>query len=125
MKKSKELPQEISFPPKLSEWRVEALVDTAKGLAEELSQGLDTQLRRIFDSVRRVELDFKREERFSRDDVLLLKPRLAYAAARQEKLRPIFTWLDKAIDRVQDESDFQRLVQFIEAVLAYYKFERG
>ncbi len=125
MKKSKESAQEINLPPKLSEWRVEALVNTAKGLAEELSQGLDTQLRRIFDSVRRVELDFQREERFSRDDVLLLKPRLAYAVARQEKLRPIFTWLDKAIDRVQDGSDFQRLVQFIEAVLAYYKYERG
>ncbi len=118
---------EVELPSRLSDWSAEDLIEKAKRVAKKLAEAretVDTQLRRVFDTVRKVELDFEREKKFSRDEVLLIKPRLAYAVARENKLQPLFPWLDKAIDRVVDEKDFQKLTKFVEAVLAYYKFQK-
>jgi len=113
--------EQVHLPEKLREWEGGKIVETAKELAGRLKGGLDTQLRRVFDTFRKLEIDF-RKEGFNRDEVLLLKPRLAYVVARERKLSPIFTYLDEAIDRVYTEEDFFRLMKFAEAILAYYKY---
>jgi CRISPR type III-A-associated protein Csm2 len=72
---------------------------------------------------------------FDLERFLLLKPRLAYLAARsgRSEMRELRTVLDRAIDRVCAEgiADEERLVRFerfsrcLEAVLAYHKmYER-
>ena len=58
------------------------------------------------------------------DEVVLLKPRLAYAAARSEKLRPFVEYVSRAIDSVRDREGFDRLYQLVEAIVAYAYFER-
>lgn len=54
-------------------------------------------------------------------DVVLLKPKLAYAAARQKAAIPFKKVMVVAIDKVYSTKDFERLVQFIESIIAYHK----
>ncbi|RCJ31804.1 type III-A CRISPR-associated protein Csm2 [Nostoc punctiforme NIES-2108] len=58
-------------------------------------------------------------------DVVLLKPKLAYAAARQRSAKPLEEVISVAIDKVESTKDFERLVQFIESIIAYHKAEGG
>jgi CRISPR-associated protein Csm2 len=58
-------------------------------------------------------------------EVVLLKPKLAYASARQDAVKPLNRVMDAAIDRVYSKPDFDRLVQLIESIIAYHKAEGG
>jgi len=58
-------------------------------------------------------------------EVVLLKPKLAYAAARQPAAKPLSKVISVAIDKVHSIEDFERLVQFIESTIAYHKAEGG
>ena len=54
-------------------------------------------------------------------ELLLLKPKLAYQAAREPKVKPLADVLDVAIDQVEGQRErFQRLVELFEAILAYH-----
>jgi CRISPR-associated protein Csm2 len=58
-------------------------------------------------------------------DIVLLKPKLAYAAARQNAAKPLSDVMSAAIDKVHNLKDFERLVQLIESIIAYHKAEGG
>ena len=58
-------------------------------------------------------------------DIVLLKPRLAYASARQDSVTALSEVMAKAIDKVHTTADFERLVQFLESTIAYHKAEGG
>lgn len=116
----------ITPPNPLKTWRGKELIDCAYSLAEELrGQKLDTQLRKIFDTLRKLEMDIERLNLTGKEveeKVVLLKPRLAYTAARTSRLKGLIKVLSDSIDRVHDREDFEKLVEFMEAVLAYYKY---
>ncbi|MBP8975048.1 MAG: type III-A CRISPR-associated protein Csm2 [Anaerolineae bacterium] len=117
------------------------LVKTAQEWGEHLArQKLTTsQIRTIFGLVRLIELswpsdinDPERARRAERD-LILLKPKLAYQAQRDadknkqtQPVRQLEELLSPAIDLVQgDRDNFQRFVDFFEAVLAYHKAAGG
>lgn len=59
-------------------------------------------------------------------DLMMLKPQLANARARQPRqFTPLFTVLNPCIDRVNSPEGLRRLAQFMEAILAYHKFHGG
>lgn len=58
-------------------------------------------------------------------EIVLLKPKLAYAAARQKAAKPLSDVMSAAIDHVYSVEDFKRLVQLIESIIAYHKAEGG
>jgi len=127
--RSSQSPVRITPPDPLKTWKGKELIDSARKMAEELSkQKLDTQLRKIFDTLRKIEMDFERlgikDEEEVEEKVVLLKPRLAYTAARTSQLKRLIEVLSDAIDRVHDREDFEKLIAFMEAVLAYYKYLR-
>jgi len=85
-----------------------------------------SQIRKFFDSMKSIAQEFGGEEDFSRDRVVLLRPRLAYAAGRQQKqVVPLMQVLDPAIRKVNSYADFQRLIDLVEGILAYHKLEGG
>lgn len=90
-------------------------------------QRLETnQIRKFLDAVNRlkaqlIEGDFAKIE----TEVVLLKPKLAYAAARQKAAKPLGEVMSAAIDKVYSIEDFERLVQLIESIIAYHKAEGG
>ena len=57
--------------------------------------------------------------------MVLLQPKLAYAAARQKAAKPLSDVMSIAIDKVHSKEDFERLVQFLESIIAYHKAEGG
>ena len=108
-----------------------ALVDTAEKLGSDLKRGglTTTQIRSIFGLIKKME-----HRDFSSDELLLVKPKLAYAAARHNKagLTKLRDVLTKAIDVVVEADDrsvqaerFKQFVNFFEAILAYHREAGG
>jgi CRISPR-associated protein Csm2 len=101
------------------------LVEEAETLGPRLYQSRLTtsQIRNIYGTVKQMEM-----RGFEANEFVLLKPKLAYAAARADtsgarELKDVLTW---AIDEVgDDETKFARFVDFFEAILAYHKAAGG
>ncbi|ELS02934.1 CRISPR type III-A/MTUBE-associated protein Csm2 [Xenococcus sp. PCC 7305] len=92
------------------------------------TQRLETnQVRKFLDAVNRIKADLTEKEDFREieAEVVLLKPKLAYAAARQRAAKPLSDVISAAIDKVDSLEDFERLVQFIESIIAYHKAAGG
>ena len=106
--------------------------------AEELGQKLATeklrmaQARDIFDELRQIESIWLREPERALRRLHLLRPKLAYRRARVQELEPLAEVLDRAVvevvsagDAAQRHDRFRRLMEFMEAVVAYHKFHGG
>jgi CRISPR-associated protein Csm2 len=112
----------------LKDYPIRELVKHAEAFGPELrQQRLETnQIRKFLDALNQlkaklVEGDFATIE----TEVVLLKPKLAYATARQNAVKPLNRVLSAAIDKVHSREDFERLVQFVESIIAYHKAEGG
>ncbi|MEO0808065.1 MAG: type III-A CRISPR-associated protein Csm2, partial [Cyanobacteria bacterium J06643_4] len=117
------------------DYRIRTLVTHASEFGPYLkNQRLETnQIRKFLDAINRVKaqlVETAPEDSQSlpadvEDEIVLLKPKLAYAAARQKAALPLSEVMSAAIDKTQDFKDFDRLVQFIESIIAYHKAEGG
>ena len=120
----------------LRNYEIKSLVNESKYLGEYLKeQELKTnQIRKFLDAVNRLKVELARDkdESFSviETEIYLLKPKLAYATARQDSnkgnpVKPLSNVITEAIDKIQDTPDFYRLVQLIESIIAYHKAAGG
>lgn len=131
----------------LKDYPIRTLVQHAEEFGSELRrQRLETnQIRKFLDALNQLKAQLARE--VSPDDiasevdeieikdallkseletkVVLLKPKLAYAAARQGAVKPLSQVMSAAIDKVHSKADFERLVQLVESIIAYHKAEGG
>ena len=115
------------------------LVAHAEAIGKYLAQVKlpSSQIRGIFGTVRRIEMNWEegmpQEKRlWAQRELLLLKPKLAYQAARQRKqsggpgMELLKDVLSDAIERVgKDRERFQHFVDFFEAILAYHRAYGG
>ena len=112
----------------------EALVAQAKLVGTTLARQLTTsQIRGIFGSVRRIELDWQDQannDRLKRAqrEFALLQPRMAYQSRRErgrgvEELSNVLTPAMRLVGK--DYGRFRNFVDFFEAILAYHKAEGG
>ena len=84
-----------------------------------------SQIRNAYGNMKKLEMAGWKDNR-TRREVLLLKPRLAYAAGRHGPgLAELKKVMDSAIDAVTDEASFQRFCQFFEAIVAYHRAAGG
>jgi CRISPR-associated protein Csm2 len=126
--------------PGLQAYQVRTLVEQAQKFGKHLQEHkLKTNhLRRFLDAVKQLKARLGRGDKFSEvdSDIAFLQPQLAYAAARKksemrrdEKVNPAKDFSDvitTAIDKkVRSPEDFYRLVQLIEAIIAYHKEAGG
>jgi CRISPR-associated protein Csm2 len=112
------------------QYRIRTLVEHTKDFGEHLkNQGLKTnQIRKFLDAVNQIKADLREDKTFSskiEDEIVLLKPKLAYAAARQPSVQTLSEVMSAAIDKVHSMDDFYRLVQFLESTIAYHKASGG
>lgn len=100
------------------------LIQHAKTVAQKLGgEDVKTQLYKVLATFRRLEREFKRDE-FNRDKALLLNVGLAWAAYKhKDKLSPLFLVLDAAIKKISSMGDFEKLVKFVEAIVAYNAYK--
>lgn len=113
----------------LKDYPIRDLVKHAEEFGPYLKQQrLETnQIRKFLDAINRIKANLAEKSDFSGqiDEVILLKPKLAYAAARQRAAKPLAEVMSTAIDKVRSREDFERLVQLIESIIAYHKAEGG
>ena len=113
-------------------------VEQAKELGDALARQLSTnQIRNIFGTVRRIQMNWPEEPGTDADrqralraqrELLLLKPKMAYQAKRERGrgVGILTDVLSEAIDLVgNDRQRFQYFVDFFEAILAYHKAAGG
>jgi CRISPR-associated protein Csm2 len=122
--------QGYNLPPNVIEEGGEPLVNEAEELGRQISDrrsGITTsQIRKVFNAVRKIQMKVQIGEEFQQNELILLKPKLAYVAARApgprkantEKLKDALT---QAIGLVDNDKKFQNFVAFFEAILAYHK----
>ena len=104
------------------------LVEEAERAGQQLaSQRLTkNQIRNVFGTVRQIQMNWPpsispEDEKARVRELFLLKPKLAYQAAREPKVKPLADVLDVAIDQVDGQRErFQRMVELFEAILAYH-----
>lgn len=86
-----------------------------------------SQIRNIFGSVKILDMTQERDDTLTK--LILLKPKLAYAAGRHDEvpgLKILKNILSNAIDLVaEDKARFSLFCSFFEAILAYHKAEGG
>lgn len=104
------------------------MVKIADALGKQLKDdGLTTsQIRNVFGAVKKMEM-----KGFNEKELLLLKPKLAYASSRpgaKEGTKELRKVLTLAIDVVGDgdnEDKFNNFCDFFEAILAYHRAAGG
>lgn len=112
------------LPPDVIEKGGEPLVTAAEDLGQKLkNRGLKTsQIRRIYSTVKKIQMN----KEFHKNELIMLKPKLAYAAARNQEVRDLKDALTQAINKVGDDRErFKNFVDFFEATLAYHKAAGG
>lgn len=131
---------EIHKLDNLRDYNIRTLVEHAAEFGPFLrNRRLETnQIRKFLDAINRLKAQLSQgdaEDTAPKDDttlsaeietdIVLLKPKLAYAAARQDAAKPLSDVMSVAIDKVHTLKDFERLVQLIESIIAYHKAEGG
>ncbi len=100
----------------------EPLVTAAEALGRKLARSLKTaQIRKVYSAVKKIQMS----REFNRNELIMLKPKLAYAAARNKSVEELKVALTEAIDHVDDNDKFKNFVDFFEAILAYHKAHGG
>lgn len=110
------------------------LVNAAEKLGKRIGdkdEGVTTsQIRKVYNAVKRIQGKIQTDGEFQRNDLILLKPKLAYVAARAPGARKASTEelkdaLTQAIEQVDTQEKFENFVNFFEATLAYHKAAGG
>lgn len=115
---------------KLDVIKPEELVEIANEKGKEFSKIETNQIRNFFAAVvsikNKVELMKEFDYSIIETDLLLLKPKLAYAAGRNKNVRPFKDFIDEVIDAMKGTTNQKKAVNnflnLMEGVVAYHKF---
>jgi len=123
------------FPKDLSDFKPEEINELAYGEGKKYVQGeiKTNQIRNIFSTVEKMRSDFKRNNfqmnEEIRRELVMLRPKLAYAAGRHKVVRPFQELFDEAIKNVlSSKKPSEALKNFFflaEAIVAYHKYFGG
>jgi CRISPR-associated protein Csm2 len=117
------------------------LVEQAQQIGRQVAEAKLTtsQIRNVYGPVRQIEMTWPELTEHSTEEdrrlagkayreVILLKPKLVYLAAREPKLAALEQYFGAAIDEIGNAKDeherrirFKRFVEFFEAILAYHR----
>ncbi len=106
------------------------MVKFAEELAKDIVRDVSTsQIRNAYGTVKKLEMQSSFSDKSLRE-LLLLKPKLAYArgrSQRKETFKKLEDALGSAIDAVdvKQPETFKRFCNFFEAILAYHKANGG
>jgi len=117
---------ELSDLKKLS---MERLVEIADAVGKDVARRVKmNQIRRFLDGTRKVEAELKSDAPFEKvkDQIILLRPKLAYAAGRNTDVKELAEILDAAVkSAAQTQENFMKLLRFMESIIAYHRFYGG
>jgi len=112
----------------------EDINELAKYKGQEFAKNIKTnQIRNVYGAISRIRNEFNKNsnefnEKIKRD-LVMLKPKLAYAAGKNKSVKPFQDLFDDAITTVvnskQPQIALQNFLFLSEAVVAYHKFFGG
>lgn len=117
--------------PKLDTISPKQINEIAENAAEKLMQDSvkTSQIRNVYGAITKIRQDFDAEKRYEaiEMDLVLLKPKVAYAAGRQKAVRKNFYPLIKeAVEAVEashkKDVAVQNFLRLMESVVAYHRF---
>lgn len=117
----------------LGQWPTDNLVNSADKVGAELKERniTTTQIRNFLDEVNRLDAEARKgRANFEPSEVVFLNVQLAYAAGREQSLKPFYNLFSTAVGKVSTDEenfdkDFDRFVKFTRAVVAYHRFHGG
>ncbi|WP_038028880.1 type III-A CRISPR-associated protein Csm2 [Thermonema rossianum] len=115
----------------IDQWQEEELIRCSEALAKNISKDVKTnQVRNFFSGVLRIKTDFAVNRKYEdvRLALLMLKPKLAYAAGRQNKVKSFAEEMTKVVEatlQAGNEEGLKRFFLFVESVVAYHKYYGG
>jgi CRISPR-associated protein Csm2 len=125
------LPKKVTLPKKLEDATPSEIEQIAREDGKNFTPIKTNQIRNVFAHINRMRQDFRQEgwtpglER----NLVMLKPRLAYAAGRQQVVKPLNERFSQAIDGVLASTDRKKAIQnffdLVEGIVAYHKFYGG
>lgn len=118
---------------KLDIIKPDKIIQVAKQKGEDFNKIKTNQIRNFFAAVVSIKNKVEAMDEFNyseiETDLLLLQPKLAYAAGRQTVVRPFKEFMDDVIHAIQESTDKEKAVKnffnLIESVVAYHKFYGG
>jgi len=122
------------FQNDLALTKPEEINEVARKEGEKFARRIKTnQIRNIFSTVEKIRSDFKREKFKVTDairrELIMLRPKLAYAVGRNEEVKPFQELFDEAITKVLESSNPEEALKnfffLAEAVVAYHKYYGG
>jgi CRISPR-associated protein Csm2 len=118
---------------KLTPEDIDSIGDNFGHKLADKSEGIKTnQVRNVFASVSSLRTKLRVNNKWNdeiRNELVLLKPKLAYAAGRQKNVRVLYELLSKGIQATLNsenkEAGLKNFIQMVEAIVAYHKFYGG
>lgn len=85
------------------------------------------QVRNIYSSIIALRVKAKLETNFEKlkHDLILIKPKMAYAAGRQKDVRPFYDFVSAAIAATKTMEDLKIFIAIMETIVAYHKYYGG
>lgn len=127
----------INFNLDFADVKMKDIVEDAEENAKKFAQ-VDkiktNQIRNFFAAISKMRVNFSIAEKGNKyqsieNDLILLKPKLAYAAGRQKAVRKFQEYVTKAIDAVINSNKKEEAVEnffaLIESIVAYHKYHGG
>lgn len=115
---------------KLDVIKPEEMIEIARQKGESFNSIKTNQIRNFFAAVLSIKNKVQAMESFEfneiKTDVLLLKPKVAYAAGRNNAVKNFKIFIDDLVDALLESSDKKKatsnFLNIIESVVAYHKF---
>jgi len=123
----------MDIPKDLAELEPEVIDRLAHDMGRKYAGSVKTaQVRNVFAHINRMRTRLRRNRSVSPEikrDLVMLKPRLAYAGGRQEKVLPMSKDLMQVVDAVLKSQNFEKALRnffdLVEGIVAYHKFYGG
>ncbi|MDQ7040779.1 MAG: type III-A CRISPR-associated protein Csm2 [Rhodothermus sp.] len=121
----------VTIPDDLARCTPEEIDALANQMGRDFTDIKTAQLRNVFAHINRMRTRWRRDQDREqiRRDLVMLKPRLAYAGGRQQAVRPMSDTFRNAIDAVLKSNNFDAALRnffdLIEGVVAYHKYYGG
>ena len=118
--------KKIDNSASLSKVPLDELIDYAEEFVKkkDLKKVKTHQIRRFFDAIKNIKEDVKNSGKFGdgeRAKLLMLRPQLANASAKQYRLKELTNLCTAMIKKVAGKEDFDRFVNFFESLVAFHK----
>lgn len=87
-----------------------------------------SQIRKFLSAVNCLENKISGESELSSEllnEIKYLKVKLAYQVGREKKIKTLYNELEPLINQISNKNDFTKVARYIEAIVAYHKFNGG